>query len=58
MLDQDISSLITVDERDRPEGILTSTDFVHLVADQTSENDTLVEEYMSSVNTAFGLKVI
>lgn len=52
MLNQDISSLIIVDEGDSPEGILTSTDLVQLVADQVSVDDTVVEEYMTSINTS------
>lgn len=44
--------MVIVDDDDGPEGILTSTDFVQLVADQSSVNDTLVEEYMTSVSTS------
>lgn len=49
MRTQDIGSLIVVGTDDHPEGILTSTDFVHLAADQASTTDTLVEEYMNTV---------
>lgn len=52
LLDQNIGSLIVIDEADRPEGILTSTDFVHLVADRSSIDDTVVAEYMTTVSTA------
>lgn len=52
MVDQDIGSLIIVDEDDRPEGILTSTDLVQLVADQTAIDATVVEEYMTPIDTA------
>ncbi len=49
MRTQDIGSLIVVGTDDHPEGILTSTDFVQLVADRASTDETLVEEYMNTV---------
>jgi CBS domain-containing protein len=49
MIRQDIGSLIVVDEGDHPEGILTSTDFVHLAADRAAP-DTLVREYSTEVH--------
>lgn len=52
MLDRDIGSLIVVDGDDRPEGILTSTDFVRLVADRRPMDDATVEEYMTAVTAA------
>lgn len=52
MLEQSIGSIIIVDESDRPQGILTSTDFVRLVADQRSIDDTVVEAYMTPVSAA------
>jgi CBS domain-containing protein len=52
MVDQDIGSLIIVDEDDSPEGILTSTDFVHLAADRAAIDVTVVEEYMTPIDTA------
>lgn len=48
MLEQDIGSLVVVDEEDRPEGILTATDFVRLAADRRSSEDTTVESYMTA----------
>jgi Predicted signal-transduction protein containing cAMP-binding and CBS domains len=51
MRNQDIGSVIVVDDIGRPEGILTSTDFVHLAADRASTETTLVEEYMNTVTT-------
>jgi CBS domain-containing protein len=48
MLDRDIGSLVVVDEDDRPEGILTTTDCVALVAGQDSTDDTLVAEHMTT----------
>jgi CBS domain-containing protein len=50
MLEQDIGSLVVV-VGDEPEGILTSTDCVELVADRASTEDALVEDYMSTVST-------
>jgi CBS domain-containing protein len=52
MVDQDIGSLIIVDESDRPEGILTSTDLVQLAADKAPIDDTAVREYMTTIDTA------
>jgi len=49
MLTQDIGSLVVVDEDNHPEGILTTTDFVKLTADQAATDETLVSEYMSTV---------
>ncbi|PSQ59531.1 MAG: histidine kinase [Halobacteriales archaeon SW_9_67_25] len=49
MRTQDIGSLIVVGTDDHPEGILTKTDFVQLVADRASTDETLVEEYMNTV---------
>lgn len=51
MLEQDIGSLVVVDEDNQPEGILTSTDFVRLVADRRSIDDTVVRAYMSTAVT-------
>jgi CBS domain-containing protein len=48
MLDRDIGSLVVVDEDDRPEGILTTTDCVTLVARQGSTDETLVREFMTT----------
>lgn len=50
MLEHDIGSLVVVDDDDRPEGILTSTDFVQLAADQASPDDTSVRTYMTAVS--------
>lgn len=52
MVDQDIGSLIIVDEGNRPEGIITSTDLVQLVADQAPIDNTVVKEYMTIIDTA------
>jgi CBS domain-containing protein len=52
MLQQDIGSLIIVDGDGHLEGILTSTDFVQLVADRQSIDGVVVEEYMTTVDAA------
>lgn len=47
MLDQGIKSVVAVDEDCRPEGILTSTDFVQLAADRAAAGETTVGDYMT-----------
>jgi len=48
MLDRGISSVIVVDENDRLEGILTSTDFVAIAAAEASAEDFSVADYMTT----------
>ncbi|MFB6311592.1 MAG: CBS domain-containing protein [Salinirussus sp.] len=48
MLDQSIGSLVVVDESGHLEGILTSTDFVEIVAKSQPKANTTVERYMTT----------
>lgn len=48
MLDHDIGSLVVVDDDDRIEGILTTTDFVRIVSERNPKDETPVERYMST----------
>lgn len=48
MLDREISSLVVVDERGHLEGIVTTTDFVDIVARSQPKAQTTVERYMST----------
>jgi CBS domain-containing protein len=48
MLDQDIGSLVVVDEESRIEGILTRTDFVRIVAERDPKDETATAAYMST----------
>ncbi|MFB6137610.1 MAG: CBS domain-containing protein [Halobacteriaceae archaeon] len=48
MLDHDIGSVVVVDESGGPVGILTSTDFVRIVAERQPKDQTPVERYMST----------
>ncbi|WP_222917042.1 CBS domain-containing protein [Natrinema sp. SYSU A 869] len=48
MLDNEISSVVVVDDDNQLEGILTTTDFVRIVAEQKPKDQTLVSKYMSS----------
>lgn len=48
MLDEDIGSLVVVNEADGPEGILTRTDFVAIVAGQRPKDQTPVSTYMTT----------
>ncbi|MEF8781685.1 MAG: CBS domain-containing protein [Haloarculaceae archaeon] len=43
-----IGSLVVVDEDNHLRGILTSTDFVHIVAESNPKVETTVERYMTS----------
>ncbi|MGM0604944.1 MAG: CBS domain-containing protein [Halobacteriota archaeon] len=48
LLEHDISSVIVVDEHNQLEGILTSTDFVEIVAEQKPKDQTPVSAYMTT----------
>jgi len=48
MLEHGIGSLIVVDEEDHLEGILTTTDFVDIVAKSKPKAKTTVERYMTT----------
>lgn len=43
-----IGSLVVVDEDNHLQGILTSTDFVHIVAESNPKAETTVERYMTT----------
>ncbi|MDS0475227.1 CBS domain-containing protein [Natrinema sp. 1APR25-10V2] len=48
MLDNGIGSVIVVDDDNRLEGILTTTDFVRIVAERQPKDQTPVSTYMST----------
>jgi CBS domain-containing protein len=48
MLERSISSLVVVDETGHLEGILTTTDFVDIVARSQPKAETTVERYMTT----------
>ncbi|WP_293028159.1 CBS domain-containing protein [Natronococcus sp.] len=48
MRDHSVGSVIVVDERNRLEGILTTTDFVDIVAESQPKAETSVSRYMTS----------
>ncbi|QCS41460.1 CBS domain-containing protein [Natrinema versiforme] len=48
MLDNEIGSVVVVDDDNRLEGILTTTDFVKIVAEQKPKDQTPVSTYMSA----------
>lgn len=48
MLDHGIGSVLVVDEDDHLAGILTTTDFVQIVAERKPKDQTPVSEYMST----------
>ncbi len=48
LLDEQIGSLVVVDENNQLEGILTSTDFVRIVSKSKPKADTTVEKYMTT----------
>ena len=47
MVENDISSVVVVDDRNRLRGILTSTDLLQIAAENRRSTDTMVESYMS-----------
>jgi len=47
MLDNGVGSLIVVDDDNRLEGILTSTDFIDIVSKSKPKAETTVERYMT-----------
>ena len=47
LIDERIGSLVVVDGDNQPAGILTSTDFVHIVARSKPKAETTVERYMT-----------
>ncbi len=48
MLDNGIGSVVVVDDDNRLEGILTTTDFVRIVAERQPKDQTPVSTYMST----------
>jgi CBS domain-containing protein len=46
--DNTIGSVVVVDENDKLRGILTSTDFVHIVAENDPKDESSVMDYMTS----------
>lgn len=48
LMDKEIGSLVVVDENTRLKGILTSTDFVKIVAENQPKDDSSVMEYMTT----------
>jgi len=47
LLGENIGSVVVVDEAGKLKGILTSTDFVQIVAEKRPKDDTAVMEYMT-----------
>ncbi len=47
MTDADIKSVIVSDTDNRPVGILTSTDFVRMAADESTPSESTVSDYMT-----------
>jgi len=48
MLDRGIGSVLVVDDDDHLQGILTTTDFVQIVAERRPKDETPVSKYMSA----------
>lgn len=48
LMDKEIGSLVVVDENNHLKGILTSTDFVKIVAENQPKDDSSVMEYMTT----------
>jgi len=47
LLDENISSVVVVDDENQPEGILTSTDFVRIVSEGDPNDETTVGDHMT-----------
>lgn len=47
MIDADIKSVVVRDDEDRPVGILTSTDFVQMAADEGAPSEVTIADYMT-----------
>jgi len=59
MLDRGIGSVVVVDETGSLEGILTTTDFVRIVAERLPKDESTVAEYMTTdVRTAHPQDVV
>ncbi len=58
MLDNGIGSVVVVDDSDRLEGILTSTDFVRIVAERQPKDRTPVAEYMTTAVETAGAQTL
>jgi len=54
MRDTEIKSVAVIDADCDPVGILTSTDFVQLAADDVAPSETTVEEYMTTTVETIG----
>lgn len=48
LIDKEIGSLVVVNEDNHLQGILTSTDFVHIVAESKPKAETTVQRYMTT----------
>lgn len=54
LIDEEIGSVVVVNEENQLEGILTSTDFVHIVAESEPKAETTVERYMTDQVVTIG----
>nr|WP_324603106.1 CBS domain-containing protein [Halarchaeum acidiphilum] len=59
MLDRGIGSVVVVDENGQLAGILTTTDFVHIVAERQPKDESTVADFMTTaVETAGAQDVV
>ncbi len=54
--DKTIGSVVVVDEKERLRGILTSTDFVRIVAENDPKDESAVSDYMTSDVVTVGVQ--
>jgi CBS domain-containing protein len=54
--DNTVGSVIVVDENDKLRGILTSTDFVHIVAENDPKDESSVMDYMTTDVITLGVQ--
>lgn len=48
MLEEGIGSVVVVDEEEKPAGVLTTTDFVRIVAERQPKDESTVAEFMTT----------
>ncbi|MXR52124.1 CBS domain-containing protein [Halovenus sp. WSH3] len=54
--DNNIGSVVVVDENEKLRGILTSTDFVHIVAENDPKDESSVMDYMTTDVVTIGVQ--
>jgi CBS domain-containing protein len=56
LLEEDVGSLVVVDEDDRPVGMFTTTDLAEIVSERESGANSTVEQYMTGQVVSIGAR--